>query len=740
MMLIRDVRNIIIPQSKEINIDHLFEKIIVHQINDIDSYELNHIFHNNRCNEEFKNNITSIINHNMIIMLRKQRQFHRDKNKKGKLDISNVNAFIVSVNKNINMIITMMEHLYDINDNIKLVQSIVRNMIDIIFTDMSFKNCIINFLRNNILQNNLKPFRELFSYLEGYYHIVNIVPKNSDGRLLYGDIIRTMSKCINIDYTDYMLKSYGFENNILIEMVDKVMYDSYKNDIYNCARRNRQVYSKNNSKNNTCLLANKTGCDYYDNHNCVENKSHTYIKTIYEFRDMVAHLKAWNNKFQFMTFYNTTYEMFNCNDLCPIFNKMKDDITKRFTDIITCNSLPVIENFFIYYNQDIDYIISNIKDIDTIMMSYAPEDANMCMSYCSRLYNMSRYAKNKYLIHRIIDSNIKKVFNTTEKNQMIIDNINNHICGVYSGKSEFISLEDYYYIGSCVNNTDEFIALLAQKLIERFIYLEVTPPYSFEIIETEYYDELVKVFNNNSKLLYRYNVVWNDIKNNKYDAIITTQHVWKANYNMGNNINFGNGLYSDMLKTIDMKYKNDNINKHLVYYPHMGMINATINNGNVIMLPFHMFVLEQFTKPNTNLKREEINLSHLNYSDDIKNKIIDSLVIGNILLISGEYYYANCNIHDVNVIDIFYNINNYKQDMVKEIMIDIAHERVDIVKANINSLLKQSSFTENELYCKVKDNIKIFKTSYELFTRAYASMMDNEYIRINGDKVVKIVY
>jgi hypothetical protein len=295
-------------------------------------------------------------------------------------------------------------------------------------------------------------------------------------------------------------------------------------------------------------------------------------------------------------------------------------------------------------------------------------------------------------------------------------------------------------MGSCVNNVDEFIALLAQKLIERFIYLEVSPPYSFETIETKYYDELVKVFKNNSKLLYRYNVVWNDIKNNKYDVIITTPHVWKTNYNMGNNINFGSGSYSDKLKTIDMKYKNDNINKHLIYYPHMGMIDATINNGNVIMLPLHMFVLEQFTKPDTRFKKEEINLSFLNYSDDIKNKIIDSLVIGNILLMSGEYYYANSNIDDVNVIDIFYNINNRKQNTVREIMIDIAHERVDIVKANINSFLKQSSFTENELYIKVKNNIKIFNTSYELFTRAYTSMLDNEYIKMDGDKVVKIVY
>jgi hypothetical protein len=225
----------------------------------------------------------------------------------------------------------------------------------------------------------------------------------------------------------------------------------------------------------------------------------------------------------------------------------------------------------------------------------------------------------------------------------------------------------------------------------------------------------------------------------KGSVVITAPHVWKVNYNMGNNINFGNGLYSDNLNTIDMKYKNNNINKHLVYYPHMGMIEATVNNGNVTMLPLHMFVLEQFTKPDTKLKKEEINLSHLNYSDDIKNKIIDSLVIGNIILMSGEYYYANSNIDDVNVIDIFYNINN-KQDIVNDIMVDIAHERIDIIKANINSVLKKSSFTENELYCKVKDNIKIFNTSYELFIRAYTIMMENEYITIDGDKVVKIIY
>jgi hypothetical protein len=210
---------------------------------------------------------------------------------------------------------------------------------------------------------------------------------------------------------------------------------------------------------------------------------------------------------------------------------------------------------------------------------------------------------------------------------------------------------------------------------------------------------------------------------------------------MGNMIDFQSGLYSDMLNEIDMKYKFNNINKHLIYYPHMGVIDATVNGGNVIMLPFHMFVLEQFTESDTKLTRDDImiRLKNLNYEDTIKYKIIDSLVIGNILIENDNYYYANNVINDVNVIDIFYNINN-KQNITKNIMIELAHERIDIVKANINHFLKHKEYIEEELYKMVCNNIKIFNVTKELFTRAITIMTDNEYIKMDGANVVKMIW
>ena len=383
MMKIRDVRNIIMtimPQEEEASIiytiNHMFEKIIIHKINDIDSYVLNYLFFNNRENDKLKNDITISINNNIITMIRKQRLFFRDKNKKHKLEINDFNTFIVSVNKLIDKLIVLMEHIYNVNDNIKMIQIVVRNMIDIVLSDMSFSNCIMNYLRGDLC--NLRSFKELFEYLEGYYYIVNIISRKSGmhGRILSnstnGNIFKKISRCINnipFNETNSMLPLDDFESNILINIVSETMYQCYKNKSY-------------------------------------ETKN---IQTIYEFRDMVTHLKKWASQFSFLTFYNSTHETVSCHKIHPVFNKLfnklKDDITKRFTDIITCNNLSIIQNFFSYYSDDINYIISNIDNIEMIMMSYIPENIEICLYYFDTLYWMAQN-NNRYIIPPIPERNI----------------------------------------------------------------------------------------------------------------------------------------------------------------------------------------------------------------------------------------------------------------------------------------------------------------------------------------------
>lgn len=707
-MQLRDVRNIIIPQNNKLNIDRLFENIIIRHncdSNNSSSYELNHILCDNKNNIDFKNNITAIVIRHVITFMEIHREQHRDRYKIGKLNINIINDFIVRVNQIINNLITVLKHLYDVNDNIKLIQNIIRNMIDIIFVDLSFKNCIMYFLQSNV---NIKPFHKLFSYLEDCYYIVNILPNNSQengGKI--NNIIKTINnnyyrKFVYCDTYDYILKSDAFENNILFEIVNEYIYNNYSKKIIN-------------------------------------DTGNTYAH-IYEFKNTVDYLKKCINRFKFMTFNNTTYHSNECNS--SIFNKIQNDIITQFTEILTNNNIFIIQQFFIECNDEINYIITTIKNIHTIMMNHTPEDINYCVIYSTILYKMSYRTANAQLIECVIKNYAKKIFNTSDKIKTLVETIHNKICDTYFGKINFSSHYEYYYIGSCIDNVDYFIALLTQKLIERYIYLKVSPPYTFEIIERNYYDGLIKIFNNNHKLLYRYNVVWNDIKNtimlNENSIVITSPHVWKVNYKMGNMYNSGNGFYSNIINVIHMKYKNNNKNKHLIFYPHMGIIDATVNNGNITMLPLHMFVLEQFIAPETKLQKSEIELSFLNYCSDIKNKIIDSLVIGNVLLFTNGHYYANSNINNVNLIDIFYNI--IKENIVNNTLTDIVHDRIDIIKANINSVLKKSKQTEHELFNKVKNNIKIFNMSYELFMQACKNMTDSDYIIMDGKDIVKIVY
>lgn len=712
--MIHDIHNIINPIISSIDINHLLEKMIVHKTNNTDSYMLNDFLFSNCDNIELKNNIIISIKNHIITLMRKQRQHFRDRNKKGKLDISDFNSFFVSINKMMNMLINNMEHIFKVEDNITIMQTIVRNLIDFIITDMSFKQCITNYLRNFFSLDNIKKFRELFSYLEGYYSIINIIPKDAQLKkytisvclsgYIEKQIFKNIGKCSDINpftYENSVLLSNGYEYNVLFEMVNECMNMFYSDSL--------------------------------------NVKINDYLHHIYSFRDMIKYLRQWEAKTRFM-FNSSTYYTFRCYETNPSFYKIKDKITGVFTKIIMNGSIEVIKEFFSYYEDEIKYIVTNIKDIEIIMMSYIPSDIETSIYYLIRLYNIGR---NNYIIQRVMQENVKKIFNTTDKISYLVNIINNNIIN-----NKFDDLDGYYNIISMVENVDEAMVLLTQKLIERFVYINTSINTN---TETENYAKLCKAFDNNMKLLYRYNVVMNDIKetisylhgSESTELIISTPHVWKINYMMGNVENLGNLFYNNIIKEASKKYTENYMNRKLIYYPHMGMVDTTINGANVIMLPFHMFILEHFIMPGVKLTKDDImkKLKNMNYPDTVKHKIIDSLVIGEVLTLSDNYYYAGEKISDVNLIEIFYNINTYELPSAQNIIVvDLAHERMDIVKSNINHFVKVKQYNEDDLYKMVSNNIRIFKTTKELFIRALTNMEENEYIKKDGDKVVKMVW
>ena len=96
--------------------------------------------------------------------------------------------------------------------------------------------------------------------------------------------------------------------------------------------------------------------------------------------------------------------------------------------------------------------------------------------------------------------------------------------------------------------------------------------------------------------------------------------------------------------------------------------------------------------------------------------------------------------NSVNLITIFNNITD-NTIMKVNIVEELAHERNDIIMTNINSIVKvnEGKLNKDELYDKVKTNIKTFEVTLELYLIALNKMHEKEYIDITANPI-KIVW
>ena len=85
-------------------------------------------------------------------------------------------------------------------------------------------------------------------------------------------------------------------------------------------------------------------------------------------------------------------------------------------------------------------------------------------------------------------------------------------------------------------------------------------------------------------------------------------------------------------------------------------------------------------------------------------------------------------------------MTNYKETIKKEIEVELALERTDIINANINHFIKINNYTLDELFNIIKSNIKIFNVSKELFDKSIHKMINYDYIEIKDNIVQKIYY
>ena len=132
-----------------------------------------------------------------------------------------------------------------------------------------------------------------------------------------------------------------------------------------------------------------------------------------------------------------------------------------------------------------------------------------------------------------------------------------------------------------------------------------------------------------------------------------------------------------------------------------------------------------------------------NYSDKFINNIIMSFVQCNIFKsthssMKESWFTLNTSLEcDIDMIKIFHNINNTALEIIENTMIELAHERNDILMCNINHIVKTQTCDSDTLYSMCKNMIKLFDVTKELYDKAIHTMIEKKYI---ADDLKKITW
>ena len=688
MALLNDIKGIIKP----INIisydnfykrmDNILENLIVHDNTSYNSFVFNHIIYNQSTNDNtLKDNVIDCIKRHLNSNIKNQRIHFRNLNKKNKLNVSDFNLYFDNIYKLINKLNGMFQHIIP-NSNTSSTNKWGTSIL---------WNYAINTI-NNVLINDL-----IFKY-----SINNNINTNPD------------TKNPDISRLNYYM-------NIFIEYINdkKTFYPNFVDHI------------------DTALI------DY------IEVKKSMSISVVRlansAINENIINIMVFNKLYKYyMDCYSNYYYISKTHP----FTKLKQYITEHIVKIFETDDYVFIKHFMNTYKKEFISLIKHIN-ITNILLSFCPTDIHNYISYNNTLCEIAENNILNSIVISCIKNNIDQYFNNFENVLYLADLINTDIINKKINKF-------YYLLGSFIKNKDEFIAAISQKLMERIIYTNIDIN-----IEAQHKEILENIFTADVQSLLKYKIIFNDYFESKKfcsdnkKLLITSLDTWKINHSTGysntiiNTEEFTTILCNHIFK-FNQNNQNLNIKKKLIFYPHLGSVEIEIYNQKIIVLPAHMFCLELFVSFDTNLPydvifdRVKMNMS--NYTDDFIKSIINSL-IGPILIKTKEEQYRirtnfnNNSENNINMIDIFHQMNNTKKTIIKKIKEELCHEREHIIMANINHYIKKfEQISMIDLHDLLEENIKLFEVDLKLFAQIVFKMKEKEYLEVNDNKIKKIVY
>jgi hypothetical protein len=663
MALLNDIRCIIKPinviyyDKFNKDIDNILENMIIHNNITFNSFVFNHIIYNySNVNTDLKNNMIECIKRHINSNIKNQRIHFRSLNKKNKLNVSDFNLYFDNIYKLINKLNGMFQHI--------IPNTLKKNGIHKWGTSILWEYTIESI--NNILINDI-----IFKYSINNNINTNPDSKNPDiNRLNY--YINIFSEYISLD------NKKTFYSNF-VEHIDTALVD--------------YIEVKNNMLTNSMYLANSN----------IDNR----IISINIFRKLYKYYMDSYSNYYYITKNQSFY-------------KLKQFITEHIKKIFETNNddIVFIKNFINTFKKEFISLIKHI-DITNILLSCCPTDIHNYISYNNTLCEIAENTVLGSVVLSCIKNNIDTYFNKFENVLYLADLINTDIINKKINKF-------YYFLGSLIKNKDEFITAICQKLMERIIYTE------FDIKIEADHKEIIDNIIIDSHLLLKYDIILKDYAeskkfwDNNKKIIITSLDAWKINHSIGySNTIINTEEFTTILCNNIFKYNQNNqylnIKKKLIFYPHLGSVEIEIYNRKIIVLPAHMFCLELFVSFDTNLPYEvifdRVKLNMSNYSDEFIKSTINSL-IGPILIKTKEdnYRITTDLKNNINMIDIFHNMNNTNKKIIKKMKEELCHDREHVIMANINHHIKKfKQINISDLYDLVEASISLFEIDEDKF-------------------------
>ncbi len=616
--------------------------------------------------------------------------------------------------------------------------------------------CVKKHLSSNI-RNQRIHFRELnrknklnvsdFNiYFDNFYKLLNklnamflhiIDEKNNTNKFKWGTsvITNTGIDCI----CRFLCEDIIFKSTILKYVNNKLTNKTNDSDMYKL-----NIYMNIFSD----YMINSSGVNWYEN-TFLASLDEALVKTIPYITsadmDVEQNIIDVNNFAIMNKYYNESYKTYYYITKQYTLKLFNIEITNSLKNILSSNDIYFVKEFIVNYKKELGELFKH-KSLDSVMilLSFTPTDFQTFISY---YFAINAIIVNKNDSNDYINLYVKDKINSSygsEQIEELANIINSNILLDISDYHHHL----YYKLGQYFKNQDEYIMVLCQKLMERCIYSNIdydVELYNYNIMSNIYSDK---------KILYNYNKILKDKANsNNYGTsiinfLITSNNLWKFNYSTGytdtiiNCEEFTTSICNCIAKYNINESPN---NKKLIGYPHIGFVDITILNSNIIVLPAHMFILENFNEVSEfsfKLLVDFTKMNMTNYPDEYIFKLFDSLFISKVLIknendviLNKEYLSQN---NQINVIDIINSINSItKIEIKKQIDAVLAHERDDIIKTNISHFLKNKDYNIDELFKEIYNKINVFELTREMFNKALDSMIKNDYIITNdSDKSI----